>query len=88
MWEDDGADAAAYIKHSKLHLNAEKGCLVVLCDDDDVPVVKALVSSSTPPILHRHFSTMYGTMTAPIDSRFVAYHSVSVYKVMPHTLWQ
>jgi hypothetical protein len=66
------------IKQAKLLLDAERGCLAVVCDDDDVAFIKNSVASNMPPILHLHHSSMFAFMESSRDTRFNPYHSVSV----------
>jgi hypothetical protein len=73
---DDRVSVGELIRQTKLMLDMEKGCLAVICDDDDIGLIKSLVSSPNPPTLHLHHSTMFAYMKSAGDDRFSPYHSV------------
>jgi hypothetical protein len=65
------------IRQAKLLLHVERGCLAVICDDDDISFIKNLVASQSPPILHLHHGSMFAFMAPASDTRFSPYHQVS-----------
>jgi hypothetical protein len=75
--DDDRTSMEELIRQAKIMLHPERGCLAVICDDDDIGFVKSLVSSQSPPILHLHHSSMFAKMQSVDDPRYSAYHSVN-----------
>jgi hypothetical protein len=74
--DDDRTPLEELIRQAKLMLHSERGCLAVVCDDDDIGFVKSLVASQKPPFLHLHHSSMFAFMKSAEDTRFSPYHSV------------
>jgi hypothetical protein len=73
---EDRVSFGELIRQAKLMLDMEKGCLAVICDDDDIGFIKSLVSSPNPPTLHLHYSTMFAYMKSAGDDRLSPYHTV------------
>jgi hypothetical protein len=74
--DDDKTPIEELIRQAKLMLHCERGCLAIICDDDEIGLVKSLVSAPNPPILHLHHSSMFAFMKSAEDTRFSPYHSV------------
>jgi hypothetical protein len=74
--DDDRRAVEELVRQAKLMLDSERGCLAVICDDDDLGFVKSMVSSESPPMLHLHHSSMFAKMKHVDDPRYSPYHSV------------
>jgi hypothetical protein len=84
---EDKSPVEELIRQAKVMLHPQRGCLAVICDDDDLPFVKSTVSSPMPPVLHLHHSSMFAFMASSGDDRFSAYHTVSCLQSVFHNVF-